>query len=115
MSATLPACRIWIVKLKVGSLYARVHDSTLNREEGKRAKKRAKSNFINRFYLLAKHYTQTAAPAFGEADADDFHIAREIALEDVRGGMKAQGRGDEIDERRGGVEFESGEIAIAGE
>ena len=64
---------------------------------------------------MAKHYTQTAAPTFGEADADDFHIAREIALEDVRGGMKAEGGSDEIDERRGGLEFESGEIAIARE
>src|SRR5258708_29904919 len=65
--------------------------------------------------LLAKHYAQTAAPTFGEADADDFHIAREIALEDVRGGMKAEGGSDEIDERRSGLEFESGEIAIARE
>src|SRR5258708_22095650 len=65
--------------------------------------------------LLAKHYAQAAAPACGEADADDFHIAQEIALENVRGGMKAEGGSDEIDERRGGLEFESGEIAVARE
>jgi hypothetical protein len=64
---------------------------------------------------LTKHYAEAAAPAFGEAYADDFHIARNVALKDVRGGMKAEGGSDEIDERRGGLEFESGEIAVAGE
>jgi hypothetical protein len=39
--------------------------------------------------LLAEHYTEAAAPAFGEADADDFEVAREVTLKDVRGGMKA--------------------------
>jgi hypothetical protein len=29
--------------------------------------------------------------------------------------MKAQGGGDQVDERRDGLEFDSGEIAIAGE
>jgi hypothetical protein len=41
-------------------------------------------------YLMTKHYAQTAAPAFGKADADDFHVARKVAQKNVRGGMKAE-------------------------
>ena len=65
--------------------------------------------------LLTKHYAEAAAPAFGEADADDFDVARKVALKDIGGGMKAEGGRDQIDERRRRMQFESREIAVARE
>jgi hypothetical protein len=65
--------------------------------------------------LLTKHDAETAAPAFGEADADDFHVARKIALKGIGGGMKAEGGRDQINKRRRGLEFDAREIAVARE
>src|SRR5208283_5909977 len=62
--------------------------------------------------LLPEHYTQSTPPAFGQAHADDFHFRRKIALQDVRGGMKMQRGGDQINQRRGWLEFQAREITV---
>jgi len=65
--------------------------------------------------LLTKHDAETTAPAFGKADADDFHVAGKIPLKGVGGGMKAESGRDQIDEWGCGLELESREIAVTRE
>src|SRR5208337_142102 len=81
-------------------------DSTWREHEGK-----YKDN-PRRRELLPEHYTQSTPPAFGQAHADDFHFRRKIALQDVRGGMKMQRGGDQINQRRGWLEFQAREITV---
>lgn len=64
---------------------------------------------------MAHYHPDAVAPTFGQAHADDFEFGREIAQEDVGGGMKAQSRSDEIDEWRSGLQLHAGKISITRE
>src|SRR5580704_15856053 len=54
-------------------------------------------------YLLAHDDAQTASPTLRQADARAFEFGREIAEKNVRGGMEAKRRSNQIDERRSGL------------
>src|ERR1700687_5246557 len=63
--------------------------------------------------LLPHDHAHAAAPALREADAHDFHLRREIAQQLIGGGMKAQGRRDEVDQRRKRLQRHAAKISIA--
>jgi hypothetical protein len=63
--------------------------------------------------LLAHHHTESAAPAFGEAHANDFQIGRKIFQELVCSGMKSQRGRNQVDERSRFLQCDPGEIAVA--
>ena len=50
--------------------------------------------------LLAQDYAHAAPPTFRKSDAHDFHLGRQIAQQSICGWMKAQGRRDQVNQRR---------------
>jgi hypothetical protein len=65
--------------------------------------------------LLAHDNTQSAPPAFRQTDAYALELGRENTQENICGRVKAKGRGNKIDERRSGLQFDSREISVRSE
>src|ERR1700739_1794970 len=65
--------------------------------------------------LLTLHDAQTVAPTFGQADAQDFHRVYQIAQQYVLGGVEAQSRSNEINERRSFLQLYTREISVTRE
>jgi len=65
--------------------------------------------------LLAHDHTHAAAPALRETNAHDFQFRRKTAQQLIRGRMKAQGRRDEVNQRRCRLQWHAGKISVARE
>ena len=64
-------------------------------------------------WLLAHYHAESAAPAFSQTHANNREFRREITQEIVRRWMEAQRGGNEIDEWRCLLQFNSRKIAVA--